>query len=193
MQTLAANSNNYAVSCHDQGNKYFNRNPQKRNRATIETWARKPKHLPHVVGLAQNHSSFGVTRCADFTKSRFATRALQAIYMPVLIESMKQEAIHDFFSASGTRFHPSLILSACWMNEKQRSVQKVETHPRASTRTFRRCSSRRPVLRKRNALVSIRYGAVKHSVNKNKPLKIKIPFSLYSSITKLRVRGGDVV
>lgn len=123
MQTLAANSNNYAVSCHDQGNKYFNRNPQKRNRATIETWARKPKHLPHVVGLAQNHSSFGVTRCADFTKSRFATRALQAIYMPVLIESMKQEAIHDFFSASSTRFHPSLILSACWMNEKQRSVR----------------------------------------------------------------------
>lgn len=69
--------------------------------------------LPNVVCLTEDHSPFGVTRSADFTESRLTTRTLQAVDMPVLVERVEQEAIHDFVSASGASLHCALVVCPC--------------------------------------------------------------------------------
>lgn len=59
-------------------------------------------HSPGVVAFAEDHPSLCETRPSNVRQRGLATRALEAGVVPVAVERMQQEPVHDLGPAPGT-------------------------------------------------------------------------------------------
>lgn len=59
------------------------------------------KHSPGVVAFAEDHPALRETRRSNVRQRGLATRALEAPVVPVAVERVQQEPVHDLGPAAG--------------------------------------------------------------------------------------------
>lgn len=69
---------------------------------------------PDIVISAENHTTFCVTRCANFTELRLAAGALEASAVPVALHGVKKETVCDFAPTACTPLPGQRPRTHCW-------------------------------------------------------------------------------